>query len=76
VLAAPPPAVTLTQFADSSINLELGFWIADPQAGKGGIVSDVNFAIWRAFQAHGVEVPFPQREVRILHDAVPPAAAD
>ncbi|MCL2344761.1 MAG: mechanosensitive ion channel [Desulfobulbus sp.] len=69
VLAEPPPGVALTQFAESSINLELGFWIADPEAGKGNVVSAVNFAIWRAFKAHGVEIPFPQREVRILHDA-------
>jgi small-conductance mechanosensitive channel len=74
VLANPPPKVTLTEFADNSINLELGFWIADPEAGKGNVVSDTNFAIWRAFKAYGVEIPFPQREVRILRDAAAPAA--
>ncbi|HEX6733546.1 MAG TPA: mechanosensitive ion channel domain-containing protein [Azonexus sp.] len=75
VLVEPPPRVTLTLFADSSINLELGFWIADPDAGKGNIVSDVNFAIWRAFKAHGVQIPFPQREVRILNAEAAAAAA-
>jgi small-conductance mechanosensitive channel len=35
VLAEPPPKVFLTQFADSSINLELGFWIDDPGEGQG-----------------------------------------
>jgi small-conductance mechanosensitive channel len=67
VLADPPPKVFLTQFADSSINLELGLWIGDPEEGKGNIVSDVNFAIWRAFKEHGVAIPFPQREVRLLN---------
>jgi small-conductance mechanosensitive channel len=66
VLAEPPPKVFLTQFADSSINLELGFWIDDPEKGKGNIVSDINFAIWRAFRDNGVVIPFPQREVRIV----------
>ena len=66
VLSDPPPRVLLTQFADSCINLELGFWVADPEAGKMNVVSDINLAIWRAFQAHGVQIPFPQREVRIL----------
>jgi small-conductance mechanosensitive channel len=75
VLADPPPRVFLTQFADSSVNLELGFWIADPDAGKGNIVSDINFAIWRAFKAHGVQIPFPQREVRILNAPVTAAAS-
>ena len=67
VLAEPAPRVFLTQFADSSINLELGLWIGDPEEGKGNIVSDVNFAIWRAFKEHGVAIPFPQREVRLLN---------
>jgi small-conductance mechanosensitive channel len=67
VLADPAPRVFLTLFADSSINLELGFWIADPEEGKGNVISDINFAIWRAFRAHGVEIPFPQREVRVVN---------
>jgi small-conductance mechanosensitive channel len=71
VIAEPPPNVLLTTFADSGINLELGVWIADPQNGTGNLRSDLNFAIWRAFRAHGVEIPFPQREVRLI----PPSAA-
>ena len=71
VLATPAPKVFLTQFADSSINLELGFWIDDPEEGKGNIVSDVNFAIWRAFKENGVVIPFPQREVRVLRQEEP-----
>ena len=68
--SAAQESLFLTQFADSSINLELGFWIDDPEKGKGNIVSDVNFAIWRAFKENGVAIPFPQREVRILSGAV------
>ncbi|WP_371323112.1 mechanosensitive ion channel domain-containing protein [Dechloromonas sp. ZY10] len=66
VLPDPPPKVLLTQFADSAINLELGFWIADPEEGRGNVLSDVNFAIWNAFRIHGIEIPYPQREVRLL----------
>ncbi len=69
VLGDPAPKVFLTQFTDSAINLELGFWIDDPEEGKGNIVSDVNFVIWRAFKAHGIVIPFPQREVRLLNGA-------
>ncbi|UCV04865.1 mechanosensitive ion channel family protein [Dechloromonas denitrificans] len=68
VLADPPPKVFLTQFADSSINLELGFWISDPEEGKGNVVSDINLAIWRIFRAHAIEIPFPQREVRLIQE--------
>ena len=66
VLAEPAPKFFLTQFADSAISLELGFWIGDPEEGKGNIVSDINFAIWRAFKENGISIPFPQREVRVL----------
>jgi len=70
VLADPAPKVFLSQFGESSINLELGFWIGDPEEGKGNIVSDVNFAVWRAFKEHGVVIPFPQREVRLLNTPI------
>ena len=71
VLAEPGPKVFLAQFAESAINLELGFWIGDPEEGRGNVLSDVNFAIVDAFRRHGVQIPFPQRDVRIVN---PPAA--
>jgi len=66
VLADPAPKAFLAAFGDSGINLELGFWIADPQEGSLQIRSDINLAIWAAFQAAGIEIPYPQREVRLL----------
>ncbi|PKO34568.1 MAG: mechanosensitive ion channel protein MscS [Betaproteobacteria bacterium HGW-Betaproteobacteria-7] len=75
VQAEPAPKVFLTQFADSSILLEVGFWIADPEEGKGNIVSDINFAIWRSFREHGVVIPFPQRDVHILNAPVTAVAS-
>jgi len=68
VLADPAPRVFLTLFAESSINLELGIWIADPEEGKGNVLSDINIGIWRAFRANGIEIPFPQRDLRIVHE--------
>ena len=73
VLADPPPQAFVHAFADSGINLELGFWIADPQEGTSQVRSDINLAIWRAFKAAGIEIPFPQREVRLM---VTPTAAE
>ena len=68
VLTDPAPKVLLTLFGDSSIQLELGFWIADPEEGKGGVTSEVNLAVWRAFRDNGIQIPFPQREVRLLDE--------
>ncbi len=69
VLADPPPKAFLARFADSGIDLELGVWIEDPEKGMLNIRSELNLAIWHAFQEAGVEIPYPQREVRILRDA-------
>ena len=66
VLADPPPAVQLVDFADSGVKLDLNFWIADPQLGTGNVRSVVNLELWRLFRANGIEIPFPQRDLRIL----------
>jgi len=66
VLADPEPLAFLAAFGDSGINLELGFWIADPQQGTLQLRSDINLAIWREFQAAGIVIPYPQRELQIL----------
>jgi small-conductance mechanosensitive channel len=70
VLAEPPPKAFLARFADSGIELELGVWIDDPETGMLNIRSELNLAIWRAFQEAGIEIPYPQREVRVLPGAV------
>lgn len=70
VLTEPAPKVFLTQFADSSLTLELGFWIGDPDAGKGNILSEVNLGILKTFAQNGISIPFPQREVRVSGSAV------
>ena len=66
VLADPAPKAFLAAFGDSGISLELGFWIADPQEGTLQIRSDINLAVWAGFQAAGIVIPYPQREVRLL----------
>ncbi len=66
VLADPAPGVLLRAFADSGINLELGFWIADPEMGTGNVCSDISLAIWKSFQAAAVEIPYPRRDLRII----------
>jgi small-conductance mechanosensitive channel len=66
VLSDPEPAVLLTDFAESGINLELGFWVSDPEAGTGGVRSNINMAIWKAFRDNGIEIPYPQREIRVI----------
>lgn len=68
ILKDPAPSVLLTSFGESAINLTLGFWIADVENGTGLLTSQINRRIWQRFKEEGVEMPFPQREVRILKE--------
>ena len=67
VLRTPnAPFAMIVRFADSGVDLELGVWINDPENGQGNLRSSLYLAIWKAFRSNGIEVPFPQREVRIV----------
>ena len=66
VLREPPPVSRLMHFSDHGIDLELRFWIADPQEGVNNVRSDVNRAIWRLFKQHGITIPVAQRDIRMV----------
>ncbi|MES2742239.1 MAG: mechanosensitive ion channel domain-containing protein [Pseudomonadota bacterium] len=78
VVAERPPSATLKKFGADGLDLEISFWIDDPENGRGGVTSDVNRAIWRTLKEHDIAVPFPQREVRLIGvpDALLARAAD
>jgi small-conductance mechanosensitive channel len=65
VLDNPAPVCQLKNFGDNAIDLELRVWISDPDRGVANVSSAVRLAIWDAFQAHGIEIPYPQRDVHI-----------
>jgi small-conductance mechanosensitive channel len=71
VLRDPLPVSRLMHFGDSGIELELRFWISDPQDGVNNVRSDVNRAIWKLFREQHIVIPVTQHEVRMhpaLHD--------
>ena len=65
VLRDPLPVARLMHFGDSGIELELRFWIADPQEGVNNVRSDVNREIWRLFRLNGLTIPMAQREIHV-----------
>jgi small-conductance mechanosensitive channel len=66
VLREPEPVSRLMHFSDHGIDLELRFWIADPENGVNNVRSDVNRAIWKHFREAGITIPTAQREVRMV----------
>lgn len=65
VLNDPPPNIYLRTFADSSLNLEIYFWINDASNGQLNVISDVNLMILDTLRANHIVIPFPQRVVNI-----------
>lgn len=65
VLADPGPAAFVTGFGADGIDLEVGLWVADPQEGTLAVRSAIARGLLKSFRENGIEIPFPQRDVRI-----------
>jgi len=72
----PSPASRVMGFAENGIDLELRFWIRDPEDGVNNVRSDIFLAIWDAFEAAGVTIPYPQRDVHFQGSAGPVRAPE
>jgi small-conductance mechanosensitive channel len=66
VLEAPAPGVSLSRFAPEGIELDLGFWIGDPENGQGGVVSEINKKIYALVQSGDVKLGIPSLDTRLL----------
>lgn len=62
--SSPDPRVLFLNFGDSSLNFELRCHISNIDI-RLQCVSDMNFAVDAAFREHGIEIPFPQRDIHI-----------
>ena len=69
IMAEPPPLALITRFGDSGIDLELGFWVNDPESGTAVLRSALHLDVWREFAKHRIEIPFPQRTVHLAGNA-------
>lgn len=65
VLTEPTPLCLMTGFGDSAVELEIRFWIEDPENGTSNVTSAVLVRIWDLFHEHGIEIPYPQRDIHI-----------
>ena len=72
ILTDPTPKCLLTDFGESSVDLELRFWIDDPQNGVANVTSEVLLKIWDTLKENNIEIPFPQRDVHLdVSNALP-----
>jgi len=69
VLKTPPPTVWMAEYGDSSVNFLIHTWIQDPEEGVGNVRSAVLKRLWWLFKEHGIEIPFPQRDINLRDSA-------
>lgn len=67
VLHDVEPVIRVNQLADSSINIAVRPWVGVQDFGPA--TGEVNQSVLEAFREHGIVIPYPQREVRLLQDA-------
>jgi len=59
-----PTAITHVKgFGENGVDLELRFWIRDPEKGVTNVSSEVMLKIWDRFKEEGIQFPYPQRMV-------------
>ncbi|MCB0192011.1 MAG: mechanosensitive ion channel [Anaerolineae bacterium] len=64
ILPEPEPFAVLLEFGDSSLNFFTGGWVAEATA-RIRVTNEIREMVWDAFAEHGIEIPFPQRDLHI-----------
>jgi small-conductance mechanosensitive channel len=67
ILAQPKPVAFLLDFADSSMNFEIKFWLDDAVSRK-KVSSELRCRIWQKFSELDIEIPYPQRDLHLHVD--------
>jgi small-conductance mechanosensitive channel len=65
---AERPDAEIESFGDSGVNILVEFWMIGIDDGENRVGGDLLMMIWDALKEHGIEIPYPQRDVRIIDD--------
>jgi len=65
VMQDPAPVAYLSNFVPDGLEFTLSFWVADPHKGKDNVRSAVNVAILDGLRQAGIDIPNPQRVLRV-----------
>lgn len=76
ILKEPKAACLLSDFGDSSVVLEMRFWIDDPMNGRANVTSELLFRIWDKFHANGIEIPYPQMDLHLRSSSLKQTPGD
>jgi small conductance mechanosensitive channel len=73
ILEDPAPTIGLVELADSSVNFAVRPWVAT--ADYWPVVFDLNERMKKRFDAEGISIPFPQRDVHLFGETPSDRAA-
>ena len=74
-LKDPAPSLFFTGFGDSSLNFELAVWSAEMTVSPRTFRSDLYFAIEKKLRENNIEIPFPQRDLRLRSGSLDSASS-
>ena len=61
------PDAEISSFGDSGVNILVEFWMLGIDDGENRVGADLLLMIWDVLKENDIEIPFPQRDVRIVH---------
>ena len=61
------PDAEIKGFADSGIDILVEFWMQGIDDGPNRVGADLLLMIWDILKQNDIEIPFPQREVKIIN---------
>lgn len=62
------PDCEIDSFGDSGVNMFVEFWMIGVDDGKNRVGGDLLLIVFETLREHGIEIPFPQREVRVVNE--------
>ncbi len=64
------PDCEIESFGDSGVNMLVEFWMEGVDDGPNRVGGDLLLLIFETCKEHGIEMPFPQREVRVVRQPI------
>lgn len=62
------PDCEIDSFGDSGVNMFVEFWMEGVDDGKNRVGGDLLLTVFETLREHDIEIPFPQREVRVINE--------
>ena len=60
------PDLELREFGENGVKFAIEFWCSGIDDGPNKFTSDLNFIVWRTLKANKIQIPFPQRVVKMI----------